>query len=165
MEDEERAGRAHEVLVRAVADHPQRDGTTVRLTSNEGPSALIETLRLLDANALTPATLTVREPSLDDAFLALTGAASREAATVRPEARSRATAGECDAAARRRSRVENERGAERARSSIVGERVGRATVRPGSRGLGRSKPADTETSDESQWAERTSTESDRRSAA
>jgi hypothetical protein len=34
---------------------------------------LIETLRLLDANSLTPATLTVREPSLDDAFLALTG--------------------------------------------------------------------------------------------
>jgi len=73
MQDEERAGRAHEVLVQAVADHPQRDGTTVRLTSDEGPSALIETLRLLDANALTPATLTVREPSLDDAFLALTG--------------------------------------------------------------------------------------------
>ena len=73
MQDEERAGRAHEVLVRAVADHPQRDGTTVRLTSNEGPSALIEALRLLDANALSPATLTVREPSLDDAFLALTG--------------------------------------------------------------------------------------------
>ena len=73
METEERAGRAHELLVRAVADHPQRDGVTVRLTSNEGPSALIETLRLLDANSLTPATLTVREPSLDDAFLALTG--------------------------------------------------------------------------------------------
>jgi ABC-type multidrug transport system ATPase subunit len=73
MDTEERAGRAHELLVRAVADHPQRDGTTVRLTSNEGPSALIEALRLLDANALTPATLTVREPSLDDAFLALTG--------------------------------------------------------------------------------------------
>jgi daunorubicin resistance ABC transporter ATP-binding subunit len=73
METEERANRAHEILVRAVADHPQRDGVMVRLTSNEGPSALIEALRLLDANALTPATLTVREPSLDDAFLALTG--------------------------------------------------------------------------------------------
>jgi len=73
MEDEDRASRAHEVLVEAVADHPQRDGTIVRLTSNEGPSALIETLRLLDSNALTPSTLTVREPSLDDAFLALTG--------------------------------------------------------------------------------------------
>jgi daunorubicin resistance ABC transporter ATP-binding subunit len=73
MQDEERASRAHDVLVRAVADHPQRDGTTVRLTSNEGPSALIEALRLLDTNALSPATLTVREPSLDDAFLALTG--------------------------------------------------------------------------------------------
>jgi hypothetical protein len=66
------------VLVRAVADHPQRDGTMVRLTSNEGPSALIETLRLLDSNSLTPATLTVREPSLDDAFLALTGRTAEE---------------------------------------------------------------------------------------
>ena len=73
MGTEEMASRAHEVLVRAVADHPQRDGTMVRLTSNAGPSALIETLRLLDANSLTPTTLTVREPSLDDAFLALTG--------------------------------------------------------------------------------------------
>ncbi len=52
---------------------PSATASTVRLTSNEGPSALIETLRLLDANSLTPATLTVREPSLDDAFLALTG--------------------------------------------------------------------------------------------
>jgi ABC-2 type transport system ATP-binding protein len=73
METEERAGRAHEVLVAAVADHPQRDGTMVRLTSNAGPSALIDTLRLLDAHELKPATLAVHEPTLDDAFLALTG--------------------------------------------------------------------------------------------
>ena len=73
MDTEERADRAHEVLVAAVADHPQRDGTTVRLTSNAGPSALIDTLRLLDSHELKPATLTVHEPTLDDAFLALTG--------------------------------------------------------------------------------------------
>ena len=84
METEEQAGRAHELLVRAVADHPQRDGVTVRLTSNEGPSALIETLRLLDANSLTPATLTVREPSLDDAFLALTGRRAESGDDSRP---------------------------------------------------------------------------------
>ena len=73
METEERASRAHELLVRAVADHPQREGLTVRLTATQGPSALIETLRLLDSHELTPAKLTVHEPSLDDAFLALTG--------------------------------------------------------------------------------------------
>ena len=72
METEERAGRAHEVLVAAVADHPQRDGATVRLTSDAGPSALIDTLRLLDSHELKPATLAVHEPTLDDAFLALT---------------------------------------------------------------------------------------------
>ena len=33
----------------------------------------MEVLRGLDAEALAPATLTVREPTLDDAFLALTG--------------------------------------------------------------------------------------------
>jgi ABC-2 type transport system ATP-binding protein len=73
MGTEEKASRAHELLVRAAADHPQREGTMVRLTSTEGPSALIATLRVLDTNSLTPTTLTVREPSLDDAFLALTG--------------------------------------------------------------------------------------------
>jgi ABC-2 type transport system ATP-binding protein len=34
---------------------------------------LIEVLRSLDANGITPATLAVREPSLDDVFLVLTG--------------------------------------------------------------------------------------------
>ena len=73
METEESADRAHEVLVDAVADHPQRDGATVRLTSTAGPSALIDTLRLLDSHELKPASLAVHEPTLDDAFLALTG--------------------------------------------------------------------------------------------
>ena len=34
---------------------------------------LIEALRELDANGIVPATLTVRQPSLDDVFLSLTG--------------------------------------------------------------------------------------------
>ena len=78
MEDRgAREPRPRDARARRRPTIPQRDGTIVRLTSNEGPSALIETLRLLDANSLTPATLTVREPSLDDAFLALTGDARR----------------------------------------------------------------------------------------
>ena len=61
----------------------------------------MEVLRRLDAEALAPATLTVREPTLDDVFLALTGkhcydceddeaasAADRRRATDRPRAQS-----------------------------------------------------------------------------
>lgn len=73
METEEQARQAHELLVRVAADHPQRDGTLVRLTAANGPRSLIDALRSLDANSLSPATLTVHEPTLDDAFLALTG--------------------------------------------------------------------------------------------
>ena len=34
---------------------------------------LVEVLRLLEVDGLEPDTLTVREPSLDDVFLAITG--------------------------------------------------------------------------------------------
>ena len=51
----------------------ERDGTLVRLTSNDGAKLLMEILRILDAANLAPDSLTVREPSLDDVFLALTG--------------------------------------------------------------------------------------------
>jgi ABC-2 type transport system ATP-binding protein len=45
----------------------------VRYTTSDGAQFLIEALRSLDAEKLAPATLTVREPSLDDVFLSLTG--------------------------------------------------------------------------------------------
>ena len=45
----------------------------LRLTSDDGPRMLMQVLRSLDAEDLPPANLTVREPSLDDVFLALTG--------------------------------------------------------------------------------------------
>jgi daunorubicin resistance ABC transporter ATP-binding subunit len=49
------------------------EGATVRLSARSGPRALMETLRALDAQGLEPELLTVREPSLDDVFLTLTG--------------------------------------------------------------------------------------------
>jgi len=39
----------------------------------QGPQALVETLRVLDENGLEPVNLEVREPTLDEVFLALTG--------------------------------------------------------------------------------------------
>jgi hypothetical protein len=45
----------------------------VRLTTHDGARLLVDALRALDGEGIVPATLTVREPSLDDVFLALTG--------------------------------------------------------------------------------------------
>ena len=54
-------------------DRPERQGATIRLTSNSGSRVLIEVLRALDDHDLAPATLAVREPSMDDVFIALAG--------------------------------------------------------------------------------------------
>jgi len=71
--DETRAARTVELLSGLVADHPEREAATVRLTSDGGPRVLVDVLRSLDAAGLVPTTLSVREPTLDDVFLALTG--------------------------------------------------------------------------------------------
>jgi daunorubicin resistance ABC transporter ATP-binding subunit len=67
------ARRAHELLSRTGAGSPELEGTLVRLTTHEGARLLVDALRTLDSEALVPTTVTVREPSLDDVFLALTG--------------------------------------------------------------------------------------------
>ncbi|HWC69818.1 MAG TPA: daunorubicin/doxorubicin resistance ABC transporter ATP-binding protein DrrA, partial [Actinomycetota bacterium] len=53
---------------------------TVRVSSNRGAHVLVEVLRRLDADGagVEPDTLSVREPSLDDVFLALTGHRAEE---------------------------------------------------------------------------------------
>jgi daunorubicin resistance ABC transporter ATP-binding subunit len=74
MASEEAAGKAQSLLAaRNGGGHPELDGSTVWLTSRDGAGALVDVLRSLDAQGLAPATLAVREPSLDDVFLALTG--------------------------------------------------------------------------------------------
>ena len=52
---------------------PEVEGARIRVPSGEGPRALMEMLRTLDSQGLYPVSLTVREPSLDDVFLRLTG--------------------------------------------------------------------------------------------
>ncbi len=60
---------------------PALDGTTVKLTVADGGSSLLDALRALDAEGIAPNSVTLREPSLDDVFLALTGhAAAAESA-------------------------------------------------------------------------------------
>ncbi len=48
-------------------------GNMVELPVDEGPRVAMEVLRLLDQHALVPTTFRIREPSLDDVFLSLTG--------------------------------------------------------------------------------------------
>ncbi|MBA2739265.1 MAG: ATP-binding cassette domain-containing protein [Nocardioidaceae bacterium] len=49
------------------------DSHRLQLTVNDGPHVLVQILRGLDAANLAPARLAVREPSLNDVFLSLTG--------------------------------------------------------------------------------------------
>lgn len=63
-----------------IAD-AQRDGTMVRISTSHGPRALIDLLPALEGDGLAPTTLAVREPSLDDVFLALTGRPAEDAPT------------------------------------------------------------------------------------
>jgi ABC-2 type transport system ATP-binding protein len=74
MPNEEAGARVQSLLAaRNGGGHPEREGSTVWLSSRDGAGALVDVLRSLDAEGLSPATLAVREPSLDDVFLALTG--------------------------------------------------------------------------------------------
>ena len=54
-------------------DHVERDRAIVRLTTQDSAKALTDILPALEAGRLSPAHLLVRDPSLDDVFLALTG--------------------------------------------------------------------------------------------
>ena len=46
---------------------------TALVTGGAGASSMLEAVRLLDGEHLDPATMVLREPTLDDVFLELTG--------------------------------------------------------------------------------------------
>jgi daunorubicin resistance ABC transporter ATP-binding subunit len=68
-----RAERAARLLEQRIGGRVEREADRIRITSDQGAHVLIDVLRSLDGDGLSPDTLTVREPSLDDVFLALTG--------------------------------------------------------------------------------------------
>ncbi len=68
-----RAERAVGLLSGRIGGRVEREGELLRITSDQGAHVLVEVLRVLETDGLEPDTLTVREPSLDDVFLALTG--------------------------------------------------------------------------------------------
>ncbi|MEZ5262189.1 MAG: DUF4162 domain-containing protein [Acidimicrobiales bacterium] len=58
------------------ADAPS--ASALQLTTTNGPALLGEALRVLTAEGIEPTAIAVREPSLDDVFLALTGHTAEE---------------------------------------------------------------------------------------
>jgi hypothetical protein len=61
-------------LFAALGSHtPMLNGTVVEVTVDSGPESAMAGLRSLDQAGIVPTTFTLREPSLDDVFLALTG--------------------------------------------------------------------------------------------
>lgn len=58
------------------------NGHEVRINVADGAAAMLETDRTLDAEHVEPVTMTLREPTLDDVFLSLTG----HAAEIEPDA-------------------------------------------------------------------------------
>jgi len=66
-------------IIRVISAKPANiEGTVVELTVDGGPSSAAEALRRLDAANVALAGLTLREPSLDDVFLSLTGHKTEE---------------------------------------------------------------------------------------
>jgi ABC-type multidrug transport system ATPase subunit len=67
-------------LIHDISSQPANiDGTVVEFTVDRGPAAAADALRRIDAANITLAGLTIREPSLDDVFLNLTGHKAEEA--------------------------------------------------------------------------------------
>jgi ABC-2 type transport system ATP-binding protein len=73
MGETTQAERAEAILSQLSAGHLEREGVTIRLTTEDGTHLLMDALRALDGAGLAPSHLAVREPSMDDVFLALTG--------------------------------------------------------------------------------------------
>jgi daunorubicin resistance ABC transporter ATP-binding subunit len=67
------AARAAEILAPVGTKPPSVDGSSIELPVDDGPRSAMEALRILDAHHVAPTTFVLREPSLDDVFLALTG--------------------------------------------------------------------------------------------
>ena len=71
--DQSSAAKAVQLLA-DLSEHPLLvEGEEVELTVDQGPKITAEALRRLDAAAIEVTGIVLREPSLDDVFLALTG--------------------------------------------------------------------------------------------
>ncbi len=73
FDDDAAALRAGAVLAPFGVRAPERNGHVVQVEVADGPRTLVSALRALDGDRLDTRSLAVREPSLDDVFLSLTG--------------------------------------------------------------------------------------------
>ena len=74
----EEAQRTGEIL-RVLGSHtPVVNGKVVEVTVDNGPEAAMAGLRALDQHGIVPGSFTLREPSLDDVFISLTGHAAED---------------------------------------------------------------------------------------
>lgn len=71
--DTQSAATASHLFIGAWPAPPVLDGTMVELPIDAGPSQVMTALRTLDEAGLAPTSMMLREPSLDDVFLSLTG--------------------------------------------------------------------------------------------
>jgi hypothetical protein len=74
--DEDRTVMAAEKL--AGIGTIAKEGHALRLNVASGPTAMLETVRVLDAEGIEPAAMALHEPTLDDVFLELTGHRAEE---------------------------------------------------------------------------------------
>ena len=93
VEGADRAERAEKVLAGKISGRVEREGGMIRISSDEGAKVLIGALRALDGDGLSPDGLTVREPSLDDVFLSITGHHAEDDAEQEPAAAARRRSG------------------------------------------------------------------------
>jgi daunorubicin resistance ABC transporter ATP-binding subunit len=73
LADEATAIRVAELVAATTAGALRRSGTTVELTVEDKAATVVDVMRRLDQAGLEPAALALREPTLDDVFLSLTG--------------------------------------------------------------------------------------------
>ena len=82
----EDAARGVELIRDVSAKAANVEGTVIELTVDGGPASAAEALRRLDAAAIALAGLTLREPSLDDVFISLTGHRADDESAPEPDA-------------------------------------------------------------------------------
>jgi daunorubicin resistance ABC transporter ATP-binding subunit len=70
--------KAASLVGAVVGSEPERLGTLLRMPSPDGSHLLTQMLRRLDDEGVQPTAVALREPSLDDVFLSLTGHATEE---------------------------------------------------------------------------------------
>jgi daunorubicin resistance ABC transporter ATP-binding subunit len=79
--DEKVAARAEKVLAAIAKRAPAREGTSLEIPITDGTRFVTNVLTTLNKRRLAPSGMALREPSLDDVFLSLTGHRAEQEST------------------------------------------------------------------------------------